>query len=103
MVLECVYMALSKEEVKHIAKLGRLSLTDAEIEQYGSDLNGILTYIETLNELDTEGVEPMVGAVELKNVMRADECQPTAAEERAAMLANAPDSEETFVKVPQMS
>lgn len=96
-------MSLSKDEVKHIANLGRLSLTEDEIEKYSKDLNNILGYIDTLQELDTKGVEPMVGAVELKHVVREDKIDASSDELRANMLKNAPDSEETFIKVPQMN
>jgi len=96
-------MSLSKDEVKKIADLGRLSLSDSEIECLGRDLNKILDYVGTLQELDTNGVEAMVGAVEFKHVVREDQLLATPEAERAAMLANAPESEGTFVKVPQMT
>lgn len=96
-------MVLSKEQVKHIAKLARLSLTEEEEERYASELSQILAYVETLQELDTKGVEPMVGAIEFKNVMREDLQVQTSADLRRAMLSNAPDSENTFIKVPQMT
>jgi len=96
-------MSLSVEEVKHIAELGRLSLTEDEVGKFSKDLNSILGYIETLQELNTDGVEPMIGAVEFNHVVRADEVVQTSDELRAKILDNAPDSEETAVKVPQMN
>lgn len=96
-------MSLGKEEVEKIADLGRLSLSETEVEKLGGDLNKILDYVATLQELDTKDVEPLVGAVELNNVLRADEVKQTPAQERQAMLNNAPSSEDTFVKVPQMA
>ena len=95
-------MTLDKKQVEHIAKLGRLALTETEINQYQKDLNAILGYVEQLQELDTTGVEPMIGAIELKNVVREDIVHAVSAEEKSKMLANAPDSEDSFIKVPQM-
>lgn len=93
-------MALSREEVQKIANLARLSLTDAEIDKYSKDLNQILGYVEQLQELDTKNVEPMVGAVTHLKTLRTD---TVITQDTSAMLANAPDSEGTAIKVPQMS
>jgi aspartyl-tRNA(Asn)/glutamyl-tRNA(Gln) amidotransferase subunit C len=95
-------MVLSKEEVQHIAKLGRLALTDEEVNQYSKDLNQILSYVDLLQELDTKNVEPMVGAVELSNITREDQKQTSGKALREAMLANAASTEATFIKVPKM-
>ncbi len=94
-------MSLTKEEVIKIAKLARLSLTEAEIEKYSTDLNAILGYVEQLQELDTKGVEPMVGAIQHQKPLREDQALDSGLQ--AAMLKNAPDSEGTAIKVPQMS
>ncbi len=96
-------MSLSREEVQKIANLGRLSLGEAEIEKLGKDLSKMLDYVGTLGELDTSNTEPMVGALEFTHIVRSDEVIATSATERAAMLANAPDSEETYIKVPSMT
>lgn len=94
-------MSLSTDQVKHIAKLARLSLSDQEIEKYSKDLNQILAYVEQLQELDTQGVEPMLGAVQNQKALREDIVINSGLQEK--MLANAPDSEDTAIKVPQMS
>lgn len=94
-------MTLSKDQVKHIAKLARLTLTEDEIEKYSKDLNQILAYVEQLQELDTKGVEPMYGAVQHQKSFRQDQALDSGLQE--LMLANAPDSEDTAIKVPQMS
>lgn len=94
-------MSLSTDQVKHIAKLARLSLSDLEIEKYSKDLNQILAYVEQLQELDTQGVEPMLGAVQNQKALREDIVIDSGLQEK--MLANAPDSEDTAIKVPQMS
>jgi aspartyl-tRNA(Asn)/glutamyl-tRNA(Gln) amidotransferase subunit C len=94
-------MSLTKEEVIKIAKLARLTLTEDEIEKYGTDLNAILGYVEQLQELDTTGVEPMIGAIKHNKEWRQDQAVDSGLQ--AKMLENAPDSEETAIKVPQMS
>lgn len=93
-------MSLTKEQVEHIAKLGRLALTDAETEQYSQDLNQILGYVETLQELNTDGVEPMTGALDLKHVTREDKAVKEIDKEE--FLDNAPDVEGSAIKVPKM-
>ena len=92
---------INEDSVKHIAKLARLSLTDEEIKKLAHDLSGVVEYVEQLNELDTEGVEPMVGAVDQLKALREDIVVDSGL--REAMLKNAPDSEDTAIKVPQMS
>ncbi len=66
-------MQLDLQTVRHIAHLGRLQLTEAEEERFGSQLGTLLTYVEELDLLDTEGVEPMAHALEICNVFRPDE------------------------------
>lgn len=92
---------INEDSVRHIAKLARLDLTDDEVKKFARDLSEVVTYVEQLKELDTDGVEPMVGAVELLKELRKDEARDSGL--RDAMLKNAPDSEDTAIKVPQMS
>jgi aspartyl-tRNA(Asn)/glutamyl-tRNA(Gln) amidotransferase subunit C len=91
---------IERKDVEHVARLARLALTDAEIERMREQLNGILTYIEKLNELDTSDVEPTSHAVPLVNVMRDDEAGPCLPREEA--LANAPDRAGEFFRVPRI-
>lgn len=91
---------LTREEVLKVANLGRLKLTEAEVADYTAKLGNILTYIESLNEVNTDDVEPMVHAVELSNVFRADEVRPSLS--REAALSNAPKSAGGFFLVPQI-
>jgi aspartyl-tRNA(Asn)/glutamyl-tRNA(Gln) amidotransferase subunit C len=93
--------ALTKEEIKKIADLGRLSLTQEEVEKYSNDLTAILDYVEQLSELDTTGVEPMVAAVTHIKQRREDKAVNSGVQEK--MLANAPEKEETAIKVPKMN
>ena len=66
-------MTLSKEEVKRIAYLARLGLTDDELEKFAGQLTGILDYVDMLNEVDTENVEPTSQVTGLESVMEDDE------------------------------
>ncbi|MDB5340811.1 MAG: gatC [Planctomycetaceae bacterium] len=91
---------LDAEKVRKVAVLARLKLSEAEIGDYATKLGNILKYVDTLNEVNTEGVVPMVHAVELSNVFRADEVQPSLP--RAAALQNAPKTDGTFFLVPQI-
>ena len=63
---------ISTEEVKHVAKLARLELTDEEVNKYSQQLGSILEYVEQMNEVDTTGIEPMPHAIPVYNVMRED-------------------------------
>ena len=91
---------IQRKDVEYVARLARLALTDAEIERMREQLNGILAYIEKLNELDTSDVEPTSHAVPLVNVMRDDEAGPCLPREEA--LANAPDRAGEFFRVPRI-
>ncbi len=92
---------INEESVKHIAKLGRLSLTDEEVSKLTKDLGAVVNYVEQLGELNTDNVEPMVGAVELLKELRKDKAIDSGL--RESMLKNAPDAEGTAIKVPQIS
>jgi aspartyl-tRNA(Asn)/glutamyl-tRNA(Gln) amidotransferase subunit C len=91
---------LSKEEIEHIAMLARLSLTDEEKELFGAQLSSILDYMEKLNELDTENIEPTSHVLSLSNVMREDAPRDSISREDA--LSNAPDRTDTFYRVPKI-
>lgn len=83
-------MALSKDEVKHIAKLARLKLSDEEISQYAAQLSGVLEYVEILNELDVSGVEPTYQVTGLANVMREDEVRSCDSPQQLLECSNQP-------------
>ena len=91
---------ISREEVRHVARLARLALTDEELERMREQLDAILAYIDKLRELDVEGVEPTSHAVPLVNVMRDDEITPVLSQEAA--LANAPDRAGELFRVPRI-
>jgi len=92
------WMAISKDEVLHVARLARLALTDEEVERLGAQLNAILDAVGKVSELDLEGVEPTAHPLDLVNVWAEDEPQQSLPVEDA--LANAPEREQDFFKVP---
>jgi aspartyl-tRNA(Asn)/glutamyl-tRNA(Gln) amidotransferase subunit C len=87
-------------EVEHVARLARLALSPEEKDRMRRELDGILAYIDKLRALDTEGVEPTSHAVPLTSVMRDDAPRPSLP--RADMLANAPDPNGDFFRVPKI-
>ncbi|ANZ94584.1 MULTISPECIES: Asp-tRNA(Asn)/Glu-tRNA(Gln) amidotransferase subunit GatC [Brochothrix] len=91
---------ISKAEVEKVASLARLEITEAEAEQYATQLEQIINMVEKLNELDTENIKPTTHAVPLTNVLRED----VAAEglDRNLVLKNAPDSQDGYIKVPSI-
>ena len=93
-------MKITAEEVKKVALLSRLSFTDKEIEELEDSMSGILTYMEELNQYDTETVAPMAHAVEQFNVMREDKPHTSFTNEQALM--NAPEKEDGYFKVPRI-
>jgi aspartyl-tRNA(Asn)/glutamyl-tRNA(Gln) amidotransferase subunit C len=88
------------EEVREIAALSRLDLSDEEVATLTQDLDSILGYVAQLRELDTGAVEPMTHAVPFDCPLRADEVGPSLALEEA--LANAPRREASFFQVPRI-
>lgn len=91
-------MALTKEEVKHIALLARLGLTDAEIEKFTGQLSSILEYVEQLKEVNTEGVAPTAQVTGLENIMALDAIDQVGPAECEKLLNLAPEREEDLVK-----
>ena len=89
------------KEVEHVAKLARLELTDSEIEKYSEQLGNILTYVEQMNEVNTEGIEPMPHAIPLTNVMREDVVKYE--QNKEELMKNAPYEEDGFFRVPKIN
>jgi aspartyl-tRNA(Asn)/glutamyl-tRNA(Gln) amidotransferase subunit C len=90
-------MALTREQVKHVAELAKLKLTDTEVDLFQGQLSAILDYAARLDELDTDQIPPTAGVLPLSNVLRPDVDRPSWPQQ--AMLANAPAAEDGFVKV----
>jgi aspartyl-tRNA(Asn)/glutamyl-tRNA(Gln) amidotransferase subunit C len=105
-------MKVTEKDVQYVADLANLELTEAESKRFLNDLNSILEYIDTLNELDTSNVEPMAqvaaryggeGKPEGERygyALRADELRPSLPHDVA--LQNAPDTDGTYFKVPKV-
>jgi len=89
------------KDVEHVAKLARLELTDEEKEKYTTQLGSILKYVEQMNEIDTTDVEPMSHPLPVVNVMREDETHYEQTKEE--LMANAPEEENGFFRVPKIN
>jgi aspartyl-tRNA(Asn)/glutamyl-tRNA(Gln) amidotransferase subunit C len=93
-------MSVDKATVRRIAKLARIALPEERVEAMMGELNGILGWIEQLQEVNVEGVEPMTSVVAQELRMRDDVV--TAGGDAAAIVANAPQSEDNFFVVPKV-
>ncbi len=91
---------IDAQQVRKVAKLARLELTDAEIEEFTGQLGAILEYVEKMNELDTAGVEPLAHCLPIGNVFRADDVRESLGTQET--LANAPQRDGPFFKVPKI-
>lgn len=93
-------MSISEQEVRHVAHLARLQLTEEQLRQMTGQLDTILSYVDKLSELDTEGVEPTTHALAASNAFREDRVAPSIPRQEA--LANAPQhNDESFI-VPRV-
>lgn len=93
-------MAISRDEVEHVAKLARLELSNEEIELFTDQLGVILEHASRVTALDTEDVPPTAHPIEVTNVWREDIAKPTL--NRDEVLANAPATEEGKFRVPRI-
>lgn len=93
-------MAITRKDVDYVANLARLELSEDEADRYEKELLDVLKFIDKLNELDTEGVEPMVYALEGGNVLREDVLKESMDVED--VLANAPEREDDYFRVPKI-
>jgi aspartyl-tRNA(Asn)/glutamyl-tRNA(Gln) amidotransferase subunit C len=93
-------MAISREEVMHIAKLARLQLSEDEIKRFQIELGKIIEYFDQLKKLDTENVPPMTHAVPLENVLREDQVKESLPAEEA--LQNTPEKKNSYFQVPKV-
>jgi aspartyl-tRNA(Asn)/glutamyl-tRNA(Gln) amidotransferase subunit C len=91
---------IDQNQVRKVAKLSRLELTEAEVEEFTGQLSAILGYVEKLNELNTDGVEPLAHCLPVSNVLRED-C-PRESLGTQKVLANAPQRDDEFFKVPKI-
>src|SRR5919205_3707027 len=91
---------ISTEQVKHVANLARLAITEEEVEKFTKQLDKIITFAEQLNELDTENVKPTYHVLDMKNVLRED--VPQKGLPREEVLKNAPEHENGQIRVPSI-
>ncbi|BAB04384.1 Asp-tRNA(Asn)/Glu-tRNA(Gln) amidotransferase subunit GatC [Halalkalibacterium halodurans] len=91
---------ISMEQVKHVAHLARLAITEEEAKLFTEQLGDIIQFAEQLNELDTEGVEPTSHVLDMKNVLRED--KPEKGLPVEDVLKNAPDHEDGQIRVPSV-
>ena len=92
-------MKISREEIIHIAKLANLNLTDAEIDKYTNDMEDILNFANTVNNVDTNGVDETIGT-DSYNVFRKDEIVESV--DREPLLQNAPSQDEGMFRIPKV-
>ena len=93
-------MSVTSQQVRHIAKLARIGMSDAEIEALVPELNNILGWVEQLGEVNTDGVEPLTAVIDLKLRLRDDVV--TEGDIRDEVLANAPEAQHGFFAVPKV-
>lgn len=100
-VINGVKKMITIKDVEHVAKLARLELTEEEKELYTKQLGDVLKYVEQMNEVDTSNVKPMTQVIDFCNVMREDKVVQEISKE--ALMANAPEEENGFFKVPKIN
>jgi aspartyl-tRNA(Asn)/glutamyl-tRNA(Gln) amidotransferase subunit C len=93
-------MPVSTEQVRHIAKLARIAMSDEEIGRLAPELNNILGWVEQLAEVNTDGIEPLTAVIDQKLRLRDDAV--TEGNIRDEILANAPESQHGFFAVPKV-
>ncbi len=93
-------MSVNAETVRHVAKLARIAMSDAEVEALVPELNQILGWVEHLAEVNTDGVEPLTAVIDQKLRLRDDVVDD--GQIRDQVLANAPDAQHGFFAVPKV-
>jgi aspartyl-tRNA(Asn)/glutamyl-tRNA(Gln) amidotransferase subunit C len=93
-------MSVTNEQVRHIARLARIAMSDEEIERLAPELNNILSWVEQLAEVNTDGIEPLTAVIDQKLRLREDVV--TDGDIREDVLANAPEAQHGFFAVPKV-
>ncbi len=91
---------IDEAQVRKVAKLARLELSDKEVEEFAGQLSAILDYVERMNQLDTEGIEPLAHCLPINNVFREDIVKESLGTEKTLVNASQRDGE--FFKVPKI-
>lgn len=93
-------MSVTSAQVRHIAKLARIGMSDTEVEALVPEINNILGWVEQLSEVNTDGIEPLTAVIDQRLRLRDDEV--TDGNIRNEILANAPDAQHGFFAVPKV-
>jgi aspartyl-tRNA(Asn)/glutamyl-tRNA(Gln) amidotransferase subunit C len=93
-------MSVTNEQVRHIARLARIAMSEEEIEKLVPELNNILGWVEQLGEVNTDGIEPLTAVIDLKQRLRDDIVND--GNIRDEILANAPEAQHGFFAVPKV-
>ena len=93
-------MSVDASQVRHVAKLARIAMSDAEVDALVGEFNNILGWVEQLGEVDTDGVEPLASVIDVPLRLRDDVV--TDGDCRDAVLLNAPDAQHGFFAVPKV-
>jgi aspartyl-tRNA(Asn)/glutamyl-tRNA(Gln) amidotransferase subunit C len=93
-------LSLSEKDVQYVAKLARLEVTAEEVAKYTQQLGNILQYVEQLNQLDTNSVEPLTHPLDVKNVFREDVVCPSLTQQE--VLSNGPEVQSGHFRVPKI-
>ncbi len=93
---------LSSEEIKHVAHLSRIELSPQEEEMYREEMSAILEYVQKLDELDTDGVEPIGHITGMINSYREDVSYDGSVEEKEALMSNVPEVKNKWVRVKKV-
>jgi aspartyl-tRNA(Asn)/glutamyl-tRNA(Gln) amidotransferase subunit C len=93
-------MSVSPEQVRHIAKLARIAMSDEELDKLLPELNNILGWVEQLGEVNTDGIEPLTAVIDQKLRLRDDVVND--GNIRDQILANAPEAQHGFFAVPKV-
>jgi aspartyl-tRNA(Asn)/glutamyl-tRNA(Gln) amidotransferase subunit C len=93
-------MSVDTNQVRHIARLARIAMSEEDLERLVPELNNILSWVEQLGEVNTDGVEPLTAVIDQKLRLREDLVSD--GDQRDAVLANAPDAQHGFFAVPKV-
>lgn len=93
-------MKVAKEDVENVAVLSRLTIDEKQMPEYLSQFNDFLNYVDVLQKVDTENVEPLAHVLPMQNVFREDKIKPSL--DRKLALSNAPEQEDGYFKVPRI-
>jgi aspartyl-tRNA(Asn)/glutamyl-tRNA(Gln) amidotransferase subunit C len=93
-------MKITKDEIRHVANLARLNMDEGNLDRFADQIGKILDYVDTLDQVDTQGIEPTSHAISLTNAFREDVL--TGHIDRDAALTNAPEKEDGYFIVPKI-